>query len=79
LFNLVNDPLEVNNLAGVDGYQPKIDDMMKLMREWQNEVNDTIPLTAEKILPLQYDHTRLVRKPDRWQPEYTLQKYFGQK
>ena len=77
LFNLVNDPLELNNLAGVDGYEPKIQDMMKLMREWQDEVNDTVPLTAEKILPLQYDHTRLVRKPDRWQPEYTLQKYFG--
>ena len=78
LFDLVNDPLELNNLAGVDGNEPRIEDMMKLMREWQNEVNDTIPLTAEKILPLLYDHTRLVRKPDRWQPEYTLQKYFGE-
>ena len=78
LFDLVNDPLELNNLAGVDGNEPRIEEMMKLMREWQNEVNDTVPLTGEKILPLQYDHTRLVRKPDRWQPQYTLQKYFGQ-
>jgi arylsulfatase A-like enzyme len=78
LFNLENDPLELKNLAGVNGYEPKVEDMMKLMREWQEEVNDTVPLTAEKILPLQYDHTRLVRKPDRWQPEYTLQKYFGE-
>lgn len=78
LFNLVQDPLELNNLAGIDEYETRIEDMMKLMREWQNKVNDTIALTAEKILPLEYDHTRLVRKPDRWQPEYTLQKYFGE-
>ena len=69
----------MNNLAGVGGYEPKIEDMMKLMREWQDEVNDTLPLTAEKILPLKYDHTRLVRKPDRWQPEYTLKEVFGGK
>ncbi|HBE42654.1 MAG TPA: choline-sulfatase [Bacteroidales bacterium] len=78
LFNLVNDPLELNNLAGVDGFETRITDMMKLMQELQKEVNDTVSLTANKILPLQYDHTRLVRKPDRWQPEYTLQKYFGE-
>ncbi len=78
LFNLVNDPLELNNLAGVDGYDPRVEDMMRLMQEWQEEVNDTIPLTAEKILPLEYDHTRLIRKPDRWQPEYTIRKYFGE-
>jgi arylsulfatase A-like enzyme len=78
LFNLVKDPLELTNLAGVDEYEIRVEDMMKLMREWQDEVNDTIPLTAEKILQLQYDHTSLVRKPDRWQPEYTLQKYFGE-
>lgn len=78
LFNLVKDPLELNNLARVDEYEARVEDMMKLMREWQDKVNDTIPLTAGKILPLQYDHTRLVRKPDRWQPEYTLKKYFGE-
>jgi hypothetical protein len=47
------------------------------MQEWQEAVNDTVPLTAGKILPMEYDHTKLVRKPDNWQPEYTLKKYFG--
>jgi arylsulfatase A-like enzyme len=77
LFNLVSDPLEMNNLAIHTEYIAKAAELLKLMSEWQVTVNDTIPLTAPEILPLQYDHTLLVRKPDQWQPEYTLKKYFG--
>jgi len=77
LFDLKNDPWELNNLSGNPGYQPKIEAMLELMQKWQETVNDTISLTAGQTLPLEYDHTTLVRKPDRWQPEYTLKKYFG--
>jgi arylsulfatase A-like enzyme len=77
LFNLVSDPLEMNNLAIRMEYMAKAAELLKLMSEWQITVNDTVPLTAPEILPLQYDHTLLVRKPDQWQPEYTLKKYFG--
>ena len=77
LFNLVSDPSEMNNLATDKQYMAKAAELLKLMSEWQVAVNDTVPLTASKILPLQYDHTLLVRKPDQWQPEYTLKKYFG--
>lgn len=76
LFNLRKDPLEINNLAGDKSYQSRITEMMSLIMDWQKEVSDTVPLTAKKILPLEYDHTRLLRKPDQWQPEYTLKKYF---
>lgn len=76
LFNLQNDPLELDNLAENISYDGKVEVMLELMQEWQEAVNDTVPLTAGKILPLEYDHTRLVRKPDQWQPEYTLKKYF---
>jgi len=76
LFNLMSDPLELNNLATDSNYSQKTREMLEVMRQWQNEVNDTIPLTANKILPLEYDYTILVRKPDQWQPEYTLKKYF---
>jgi arylsulfatase A-like enzyme len=76
LFNLVNDPLELNNLAGIEGHESRIGDLIELIREWQEAVNDTIPLTAREILPLEYDHTKLIRNPDIWQPEYTLEKYF---
>jgi len=77
LFNLEEDPLEMNSLAENSRFQSKTDELLRLMQEWQVAVNDTVPLTARKILPLEYDHTRLVRKPDNWQPEYTLKKYFG--
>jgi len=76
LFNLKNDPLELKNLAENARFQSKADKLLKLMQEWQEAVNDTVPLTAGKILPMEYDHTKLVRKPDNWQPEYTLKKYF---
>jgi arylsulfatase A-like enzyme len=77
LFNLLNDPLELDNLAGNISYDGKVEVMLELMQGWQEAVNDTVPLTAGKILPMEYDHTKLVRKPDNWQPEYTLKKYFG--
>jgi len=78
LFNLKNDPLELNNLAGQPDYQSRISELLVLMSEWQAESNDTIPLTAARILPLSYDHKLLIRKPDVHQPEYTLKKYFSQ-
>jgi arylsulfatase A-like enzyme len=76
LFNLADDPLELNNLAEADLYKTKMDEMTSLMKEWQLELNDNAPLTAAKILPLQYDHKKLLRQPDQWQPDYTLKKYF---
>ena len=76
LFNLADDPLELNNLAGSTYCKQKLDEMTVLLKEWQLQLKDNTPLTADKILPLQYDHTKLVRKPDQWQPDYTLKKYF---
>lgn len=76
LFNLSTDPLEMNNLAGEESMRPKVDELLDLMKEWQNEANDTAALFVESPLPLSYDHTRLKRKPDVHQPEYTLDRYF---
>ncbi|MCC5929005.1 MAG: sulfatase-like hydrolase/transferase [Cyclobacteriaceae bacterium] len=78
LFDLENDPLELNNLAPKDEYQNKVSEMMDLMKKEQAIAGDTISLTSAKTLPLEYDHNSLIRKPDRWQPEYTLKKYFEQ-
>ncbi len=54
----------------------KQEELTGLLQEWQALANDTVPLTANEILPLEYDHTKLERKPDQWQPDYTLTKYF---
>ena len=78
LFNLKNDPLEINNLATVPEYKLKADEMMGLLKEWYIATNDTANLNPKTILPMKYDHTLLKQKPDAWQPEYTLKRYFSE-
>jgi arylsulfatase A-like enzyme len=77
LFNLLADPLELNNLAYKPGMEDQLREMAVQMGKWQLSVNDTVAFTSPVILPLEYDPARLVRKPDQWQPEYTLKKYFS--
>ena len=76
LFNLKNDPLEINNLAEDEAFQSKKAEMMQLLAEWQKATDDTAALTTKTILPMEYDPLKFRQKPDQWQPEYTLQKYF---
>ena len=77
LFNLEKDPLEINSLAGLPENKDKIEVMTEALKKWQEETGDTVRLTADKILPLQYDPTKFERTPDQFQPEYTLRKYFN--
>jgi len=76
LFNLADDPLELNNLSNDTTFDPVKKQLFELMEEWQEKTGDTISLTFPILKPLEYDYRELVRKPDRWQPEYTLKKYF---
>lgn len=76
LFNLKEDPLEINNLATLPAYQSKVDEMMVLLKEWHTLTNDTATLTPKTFLPLEYDYTKLKQIPDIQQPEYILKKYF---
>jgi arylsulfatase A-like enzyme len=77
LFNLKNDPLEINNLAGNPLYKSKVDEMMKLIIVWQKQTGDTAVLTSKSRLPMEYDPASFKQQPDQWQPEYTLRKYFN--
>lgn len=76
LFNLKNDPLEICNLAAKPEYKGKVDEMMNLLMEGYKANDDTATMYPKSFLPLDYDFTRLKQKPDQWQPEYTLKKYF---
>lgn len=76
LFNLKNDPLEINNLAARAESKTKIEEMTKLLEEWATATDDTVNMHPTKILPLEYDYHKLKQKPDRHQPEYTIKKYF---
>lgn len=76
LFNLKNDPLEIDNLAGLPEYKSKVDELLALMNEWHTITNDTATMNPKTILPLEYDYKKLKQIPDNLQPEYILNKYF---
>jgi arylsulfatase A-like enzyme len=76
LYNLKKDPLEINNLAALSEQKTRVDEMMELLKKWVAETKDTINLNPSVILPMDYDYTKLKQKPDNWQPEYILNKYF---
>jgi arylsulfatase A-like enzyme len=77
LFNLKTDPLELYNLAEDEAYKSRLEELYGMLGEWQLKTNDTARLSGGNPLPLEYDHKKLVRKPDVHQPEYTLNKYFN--
>lgn len=43
LYDVVNDPYQLKNLAQNDEYKDKLDEMRRLMNQWVIEFNDTIP------------------------------------
>lgn len=79
LFDLTHDPQELNNLAEKPEMAAKKQELIQLLEQWQSETGDTVRWTAPKIKPMQYDPDTLnpLRKPDQWQPEYVLKRYFG--
>lgn len=76
LFNLENDPLEINNLASVAEFQSNKQDMMVLLRQLYAACDDTASLEPGVILPMDFDYTKLKQVPDAYQPDYVLKKYF---
>lgn len=76
LFNLKRDPLELNNLADKEEFITKKEELMQLMKEWQIQTDDTTSLTAKTLKTMKYDPDTLTRKPDQWQPNYTLNRFF---
>jgi arylsulfatase A-like enzyme len=77
LFNLECDPFELNNLADDPESSQQLSKLKASLEREQKLGGDTVLWTADTILPLEYDHTKIARKPDQWQPEYTLRKYFN--
>ena len=44
LFDLESDPHETSDLAKDPSYASKVDEMMELLRRWQQQVDDNAPL-----------------------------------
>jgi len=76
LFDLKNDPDELNNLADEPSQAGRIKQMLQQLKVCQQNVGDNLPLTVANPKPKQIDMTGRQRKPDRWQPDWIVRKYF---
>jgi arylsulfatase A-like enzyme len=76
LFDLEKDPLEINNLAENPSFLDQKEQLLSVLSKEQKEAGDTLQLTASVIQPIAYNPDTLKRSPDRWQPEYIIQRYF---
>ena len=76
LFNLDLDPNEIVNLADDPAQADRIAQLKVLLEEWQEHLGDDQALSSEDPGPLEIDLTGRERKPDRWQPDWIVEKYF---
>lgn len=76
LFDLQHDPHEIKNLANDPQYADVRATMMELLKTAQKNAGDTLPLTTDNPQPKHIDLTGHARKPDRWQPDWIVEKYF---
>lgn len=76
LFDLKKDPHELNDLGQRPEYSTKIQELMSGLKEEQLAYGDTAPLHQETLQPLEWDYRTIQRKPDKWQPQSVIEKYF---
>jgi arylsulfatase A-like enzyme len=76
LFDLEADPHELNNLAAEPVQAHRVEAMLDQMRTWQQRIGDPQALSTDKPKPFKIDLTGKPRKPDKWQPEWIVEKYF---
>ena len=76
LFDLADDPDELRNLAADPAHGQTLARLEALLEGWRSAMGDTAPLQTAEPLPLRLDLTGRERAPDRWQPQWILDKYF---
>ncbi len=76
LFDLENDPDELHDLAGDPAHAANIERLLNELRGWQESTGDTQELWPTDPLPMTIDLSGRARTPDRWQPEWIVEKYF---
>jgi arylsulfatase A-like enzyme len=76
LFDLQQDPYEMHNLIDDPQHQPQVKRLQALMKSWQQQVNDSLELPSTNTQPPPIDLTGKARKPDSWQPDWIIKKYF---
>lgn len=77
LFDLADDPDELRNLAADPAHGPTPARLEALLEGWRAVMGDAAPLETAGPSPLRRDLTGRERVPDRWQPPWIVDKYFG--
>lgn len=77
LFNLTEDPHEMNDLADQKAkYGKLMVELEERLKRAQAQFGDQLPLQVENPKSKEIDLTGTPRKPDRWQPDWIVKKYF---
>ena len=76
LFDLADDPDELHNLAADPAHRQTLARMEALLEGWRAALGDSAPLATSDPAPLRRDLTGHEREPDRWQPQWIVDKYF---
>jgi arylsulfatase A-like enzyme len=76
LFDLQEDPYELNNLAADSTHRERRIALMDSMRALQQRFGDPHPLEGEERASMVFDYSDVERSPDRHQPPYILERYF---
>jgi len=77
LFDLKNDPHEMNNLAEDTEHQEALSKMTALMESWRDNLKDPNPMSVEDPEPKELIFDNSKRVLDVWQPKWIRDKYFG--
>ncbi|MCH2102184.1 MAG: sulfatase-like hydrolase/transferase [Planctomycetes bacterium] len=77
LFDLKNDPGEINNLADNPTYKEQLSRLRALMEEHHMALDDPHPLVVDDVRSMKFDLTGRKRKADVHQPEWIVEKYFS--
>jgi len=76
LFDLADDPYELNNLAPIPEYADRVDALMDELARQQEKYGDDAPLLVNEPKPKQVDLSGVRGAPDPWQPDWIIDKYF---
>ena len=76
LFDLHNDPNEITDLSSNPAHAETLQRLEKRMVEQQTKYGDKQPLKATKASLPGVRFEDFIRKPDQWQPQWIIDKYF---
>ena len=77
LFDLASDPHELVDQSGRPEMADRVKDMSAHLAALMSQAGDDAPLSVDEPQPFTRDLSEVKRNPDRWQPRWIREKYFG--